>query len=246
MRRRGGSAAAALLAVAVLGTGCTSQSPVVGVQHARYEYSCCQDSDLGTLHHPGEEITLHWIVTAEPPTGFTTAVPVTLSAVLTGPFPDVSTLKTTMASGSPPAALVAAPNVRTTVASGGGTLSADGIIQVVPVAPAAAQAPVTGYYTALAAHDAATARRYLTPEYFHGFATEAAFDAWVGNYVSLTNLRVGPAQSPAPDLAAQHPGYQDLVEYPISYTAVLRQALGNEGPGGTDRFVLVGRKTGSP
>jgi len=73
-----------------------------------------------------------------------------------------------------------------------------------------------------------------------------AFEAWVSNYVSLTNLRVGPAQSPAADLAAQHPGYQDLFEYPVSYTAVLKQILENEGPGGTDRFVLVGRKAGSP
>jgi len=69
---------------------------VVGVQHARYEYSCCQDSDLGAVHHPGEAVTLHWIVTAAPPTGTATAVPVTSSAVLTGPFPDVSTLKTAM------------------------------------------------------------------------------------------------------------------------------------------------------
>jgi hypothetical protein len=164
MRRRGGSAAATLLAVGMLVTGCTSQAPVVTVQHARYQYSCCQDGDVGTVHHPGEAITLHWIVTAAPATGSTAAVPVTLSAVLTGPFPDVSTLKTAMASGSPPAALVAAADVqttdraggaptstlrlpalaaagfydvRTTVASGGGDLSADGIIRVVPVATGA-------------------------------------------------------------------------------------------------------------
>lgn len=272
MRRRGGSAAAVLLAVGMLGTGCTSQAPVVGVQHALYQYSCCQDSDLATVQRPGESITLHWIVTAAPPTGSATAVPVTLSAVLTGPFPDVSALKTAMASGSPPAAMVAAADVRTTdraggapistlrlpaaatagfydvrttVASGGGTLSADGIIQVGPVAPGAAEAPVTGYYTALAAHDATTARQYLAPEYFSGFATVAAFKAWVDNYLSLTNLRVGAAQSPTPDIAAQHPGYQDLFEYPVSYIATLRQILGNEGPGGTDRFVLVGRTTDS-
>jgi hypothetical protein len=47
-------------------------------------------------------------------------------------------------------------------------------------------------------------------------------------------------------LAAQHHGHQDLVECRVSCTAVLRRILGNEGPGGTDWFVLVGRKTGSP
>jgi hypothetical protein len=115
--------------------------------------------------------------------------------------------------------------------------------------PTGADAPdkaVTGYYTALGAHDARAVCRYMAPEYlaeFDRYADPSAFDAGVANYLSLT-LR-GPLSSPvtmpAPDPGL--PGYRDLHEYAVTYQAQLRTPSANETSGVMTRFVIVGRRT---
>ncbi|WP_146192337.1 hypothetical protein [Cellulomonas sp. WB94] len=133
------------------------------MEYARYQYSCCQ-SGLPTVAYPGEVIALDWTSTAQPPTASTAATATTLSASLTGPFPDVAALKTAMSATNPPAPTVTATDVhttdrvggtptsslqlpaqapigfydvRTTVASGGAALSGDQIVQVTASRPAA-------------------------------------------------------------------------------------------------------------
>jgi hypothetical protein len=116
-------------------------------------------------------------------------------------------------------------------------------------APTGSEAPdkaVTGYLTAVGAHDAQAACRYLAPEYVAQFDSRAdptAFDAWVANYVSLT-LRgplSSPVTTPGPDAAL--PGYRDLHEYAVTYRAQLRTPVANETSGVMTRFVIVGRRT---
>lgn len=103
----------------------------------------------------------------------------------------------------------------------------------------AAEAAVLGYYTAIAAHDAAAARSYLSPAYYEGSSPES-FSAWIANYLSLTHLRVGPP----PPMASltPRPGYSDLAEVHVSYDAVLKAPSANETTGPMERFVVVGRK----
>jgi len=107
------------------------------------------------------------------------------------------------------------------------------------------EATVRAYYKAIGGHDPAAVRALLAPEYFADFATEAAFKAWLANYVSLTTVAVQPGEAPFTDVAAQHPGYQDLTVVPVSYQAALTNPSGNEATGSMDRFVFVGRKDAS-
>jgi hypothetical protein len=104
----------------------------------------------------------------------------------------------------------------------------------------AAEAAVLGYYTAIAAHDAAAARSYLSPEYYKGFSSPDTFRTGIANYLSLTHLRVGPP----PPMASltPRPGYSDLAEVHVSYDAVLKAPSANETTGPMERFVVVGRK----
>ena len=110
--------------------------------------------------------------------------------------------------------------------------------------PTAADA-LSGYFSALDAHDAAAARGYLSPEFLQGFGSPAAFDGWVANYLSLRDLGVRAPQAPAATTAGQFPGYRDLVLYPVSYQAVVKQPSANEVTGRLERFVLLGRTSPS-
>ena len=105
----------------------------------------------------------------------------------------------------------------------------------------AAEATASAYYTAIGAHDADAARAYLASEYFKGFATPAAYRAWIANYLNLTGLTIHSERPASADTAAQHPGYLDLTEVLVSYHAVLRAPSANESTGSMDRFVIVGR-----
>jgi hypothetical protein len=105
----------------------------------------------------------------------------------------------------------------------------------------AAEATVLAYYQAIAAHDAAAARTYLAPEYYKGFASPAAYQAWIANYLHLTRLTLHSERPAGPDTAAQHRGYRDLTEVLVSYHAVLRTPSANETTGSMDRFAVVGR-----
>jgi hypothetical protein len=79
----------------VLGA-CTSSSQPSGPTYARYTYWCCSPGDMQGWY-PGKTVTLHWVVTSAAPSTEDRAVPVTLSAILTGPYSNVSSLK----AGSP-------------------------------------------------------------------------------------------------------------------------------------------------
>ena len=156
------AAVAVVLGVGFLVAGCSRQAPAPGVEYARYQYSCCQ-AGLPTVAYPGQVIALGWTSTAQPPTASTAATAMTLSASVTGPFPDVAALKTAMSADIPPAPTVTAADVhttdrvggtptsslqlpaqapsgfydlRTTVASGGAALSGDRILQVAAGRPA--------------------------------------------------------------------------------------------------------------
>jgi hypothetical protein len=136
--------------------GCSGASShsAFPVRHATYSYSCCASTDVDQVRHPGDLLTVHWIVTESPAAGTKKASePVTLAATLTGAFPDVASLKgspaaakalptsvlhtTTWTGGAPITRLqipaTAAPgfyNLSTQVSSGGGTLGGAAIIQV--------------------------------------------------------------------------------------------------------------------
>jgi len=78
-------------AVALLAAGC-SGSPGSSVTHQRYAYTCCSAPDVTRAWHPGQTLTLHW--TAQPAgTTSAAAARVTLTAVITGPYRDVASLK---------------------------------------------------------------------------------------------------------------------------------------------------------
>src|SRR6202140_4219423 len=79
----------------VLGA-CTSASQPSGPSYALYTYWCCSPGDMQGWY-PGKTVRLHWVATSAAPSTEDRAVPVTLSAVLTGPYSDVTSLK----AGSP-------------------------------------------------------------------------------------------------------------------------------------------------
>ena len=90
-----------------------------GVHHATVTYTCCKPADIAPVRHPGDVVQVHWIVSAGPPSASSNAGSVTLSASLSGPYPDVNSLKT---ASSPVAAATATP-VRTTDRTGGAPTS---------------------------------------------------------------------------------------------------------------------------
>lgn len=161
MRARNG--ASLVVAVLVLGiglSGCASSASKATPRLAAYQYSCCNATDLIPVRQGNDEVvTLHWTAVPAPPTAARTAVPVSLAAALTGPFPDAAALKIAMSSSprrSP--TIVAAPvrttdqaggapvstfrfptatpdglyDLTTTVAFAGGSQTADGVVQVGP------------------------------------------------------------------------------------------------------------------
>lgn len=53
------------------------------------EYSCCSPDPGGTVWQPGQQIKLGWLPSGGQPTGDKLVAQVTLTAVLTGPYPTV-------------------------------------------------------------------------------------------------------------------------------------------------------------
>ena len=125
----------------------------VAVRHVTYGYSCCVATDIDLVRHPGDVLALHWIVTESTDGPGQASAPVTLSASLTGSFPDVTSLKrspaaakslaapvihtTTWTGGTPTSWLqipaTATPglyNLATQVSSGGATFAGGAIVQV--------------------------------------------------------------------------------------------------------------------
>ncbi|OJV60183.1 MAG: hypothetical protein BGO38_00025 [Cellulomonas sp. 73-145] len=89
---------------------------------ASFTYTCCASADIDQVLHPGDVLVLHWIVETVPPTQSYPEAPVTLSASLTGAYPDVTTLKSSSGAGAPSPSVTAAP-VQTTNRAGGAPVS---------------------------------------------------------------------------------------------------------------------------
>ena len=93
-----------LAAVALSGCSMSDSQSAIGYQ--RYTYTCCEASDIQRLWLPGDTLALHWMVAPAGTTSDATAERITLTAVLSGPYPNVAALK---AGGSPRLTLRAAP-----------------------------------------------------------------------------------------------------------------------------------------
>jgi len=83
-----------LTATVVLSTvACSSEAPTSVVKQATFSYTCCASADIDRVYHPGDVMTVHWIVQNEAPTSATQSTQIDLSAKLSGPYADVSSLK---------------------------------------------------------------------------------------------------------------------------------------------------------
>jgi len=116
MRSRCGSlAAGVVIATGLALAGCGQRADHgLDAHRATVTYTCCRQADIAPVRHPGDAVQVHWIVSAGPPSASSKAGSVTLSASLSGPYPDVNSLK---AAPTPVAAATAIP-VRTTDRAG--------------------------------------------------------------------------------------------------------------------------------
>lgn len=103
--------------------GCTQPPPPPSQgTPVTYRYTCCEKTDVDQVLHPGDVLVVHWIVETLPPTQAYPEAPITLSASLTGSYPDATTLKSSVGAGAPSPRLTAAP-VQTTNRAGGAPIS---------------------------------------------------------------------------------------------------------------------------
>ena len=84
-----GSLAAALV------TSCDMQAAPQTDTYTVYKLMCCTKADTGHVWVPGTTVLLHWDVQTVTRTGGQPSHAVTITAVLTGPFTDVSALQQT-------------------------------------------------------------------------------------------------------------------------------------------------------
>jgi hypothetical protein len=82
------------LLAALAACGATPSTPPRTAPKQRY--TCCDVSDMNRDYHPGDTVTLHWIVD---PAGLGPSDGVELDAHLTGPDPTVAELKHATAAG---------------------------------------------------------------------------------------------------------------------------------------------------
>ncbi len=99
MRRIPCLAIAGMVAAGLLGGCSPSSGGQSGATYARYTFTCCTASDIQSAWHPGETVSLHWIVVAAGVTTDSRPRRITITAVLAGPYANVNALK-----GGPPAA----------------------------------------------------------------------------------------------------------------------------------------------
>src|SRR2546428_13873936 len=64
MRRIPRLAIAGMVAAGFLGGCSPSSAGQSGVTYARYTFTCCTASDIQSAWHPGQTVSLHWIVVA--------------------------------------------------------------------------------------------------------------------------------------------------------------------------------------
>ncbi len=86
-------AIAGMLAAGFL-CGCSpSSAGQSAVTYARYTFTCCTASDIQSAWRPGETVSLHWIVVAAGATADSRPLPITITAVLAGPYASANRLK---------------------------------------------------------------------------------------------------------------------------------------------------------
>jgi hypothetical protein len=102
-------AAGVSVAIAGVLAGCSS---VAGnaISYEHFRFTCCSNPDLQQAWHPGQDLTLHWIGESAGVTADATGRPMTLTAILIGPYPSVALLK----AGGQQATVIAAPAIPVT------------------------------------------------------------------------------------------------------------------------------------
>ena len=83
---------AASFVVALSLAGCSSPNGDNVVRYQHFGFTCCAN-DLQQVWHAGEGTPLHWIAESSGWTADQTGHPITLTAVLTGPYSSVAVLK---------------------------------------------------------------------------------------------------------------------------------------------------------
>lgn len=87
--------------------GCSPSGATGSVGYAQFQFMCCANSEALThAWHPGQVITLQWSAESTGVTATDARNPITLSAIVTGPYTSVAALK---AGGTHAQTLVAPP-----------------------------------------------------------------------------------------------------------------------------------------
>ncbi|HUZ68085.1 MAG TPA: hypothetical protein VMU65_00095 [Candidatus Saccharimonadales bacterium] len=112
--------AAVVAPVASVLAGCSPSSPSVAVSYEQFRFNCCANAEVLThALHPGQVISLQWSAESTGMTADDLQVPITLTAVFTGPYASVAALKS---GGTRTAILVASP-IHVTDRTSGGAVS---------------------------------------------------------------------------------------------------------------------------
>jgi hypothetical protein len=146
-------AALAAPVTAVVTSACSSPTPTNTVSYQSFRFTCCASSVVLQAWHPGHDVALHWIGESAGVTSDDAKHPITLAAVLTGPYASVALLK---AGGAHADTIFASPmhvtdrtpgnpvssiglpidlpagwyNLATTIRSAGGSVSSGSVIKV--------------------------------------------------------------------------------------------------------------------
>ncbi len=112
--------AAAALGLSAFISGCSSPIPPTGVSYEQFRFTCCVNSTaMLRAWHPGQMMRVEWMAESAGTTADHTQHPITLTALLTGPYASAAAVK---ASGIHSVTLVAAP-LRVTDRSAGSPVS---------------------------------------------------------------------------------------------------------------------------
>src|SRR5450759_4787189 len=89
---------AVLAATVITSTvACSSQAPTEAptgaATRATFSYTCCTAADVDRVYHPGDVMSIHWIVLQGTPTSATQPTQCNLSVRRHGPYADDSSLK---------------------------------------------------------------------------------------------------------------------------------------------------------
>lgn len=150
-------AAAFIAVLASSVAGCSPSGSTAIVAYAQFQFTCCANSEALThAWHPGQVITLQWSGETTGETATNARHPITLSAMVTGPYTSVAALK---GGGAHAETLVASPmrvtdrtsgivfstitlpldlpagwyDLVTTIRSAGGSVGGATVIQVSPL-----------------------------------------------------------------------------------------------------------------